>query len=90
LFLVFLALSGAYARPQDEEDLKMSSMLYEIMTSWMKWKYEADKNLIKRDKFKWTILRPGGFSGEPSTGKVEMGRTHLTSMIPVSARKDCK
>lgn len=24
----------------------------------MKWKYEADKNLIKRTKFDWTIVRP--------------------------------
>ena len=54
------------------------------MPLWMKWKYETDKALSQRDAFKWAILRPGGFSDEPGTGKVAMGRTHLMPMIPVS------
>ena len=71
---------------QTEDDLKTSKWLHEMMPLWMKWKYEADKNLTKRDTFKWTILRPGGFSDEPGTSKVTMGRTHLMPMIPVSVQ----
>ena len=51
----------------------------------MNWKYEADKNLVKRTAFKWTILRPGLYADEPGTGKVSIGRTHLKP-IPVSPR----
>ena len=49
----------------------------------MHWKYEADKNLVKRTAFKWTILRPGGLSNNPGEGKVNAGRTHLGKMISV-------
>ena len=28
----------------------------------MHWKYEADKNLVKRTGFNWIILRPGGLT----------------------------
>lgn len=49
----------------------------------MHWKYEADKNLVKRTAFKWTILRPGGLSNNPGEGKVDAGRTHLGKMISV-------
>lgn len=50
----------------------------------MKWKYEADKNLVKRDEFKWTILRPGGLTDEPGKGTASIGRTHLSPTISVS------
>jgi hypothetical protein len=50
----------------------------------MKWKYEADKDLVKRTSFKWTILRPGGLSHESGTKKVSLGITHITTTIPVS------
>ncbi|KAG6846354.1 hypothetical protein H0H93_014491 [Arthromyces matolae] len=43
----------------------------------MHWKYEADKNLVKRDTFKWTIVRPGGLTNAPGTNKAAIGRTHL-------------
>lgn len=52
---------------------------------YVQWKYEADKNLVKRDAFKWTILRPGGLKDEPGTGKATVGRTHLTPQISVSS-----
>ena len=50
----------------------------------MQWKYEADKNLIERNAFKWTILRPGGLADDSGTGKASVGRTHLRPTIPVS------
>jgi hypothetical protein len=50
----------------------------------MHWKYEADKNLVKRDAFKWTIVRPGGLTNNSGTGKADIGRTHLGKTISVS------
>jgi hypothetical protein len=52
----------------------------------MHWKYEADKNLGKRDAFKWTISRPGRLTDEPGTGKVSVGKTHHCA-IPVRPTK---
>jgi nucleoside-diphosphate-sugar epimerase len=66
----------------DEEDLKTSKWLHDVMPLWMKWRYESDKALSQRTAFQWVILRPGGFSDDPGTGKVTMGRTHLMPMIP--------
>jgi hypothetical protein len=43
----------------------------------MHWKYEADKNLVKRTAFKWIILRPGTLANSPGTGTADVGRTHL-------------
>jgi hypothetical protein len=51
--------------------------------AYVKWKYEADKNLVKRTSFKWCILRPGGLTDKPATGKAEIGRTHITEPISV-------
>ena len=45
--------------------------------------YLADKNLSERTAFKWSILRPGGLSDEPGTGKASIGRTHLSPQISV-------
>ena len=49
----------------------------------MHWKYEADKDLVKRTAFKWTILRPGGLTNDPGEGKADVGRTHLGKTISV-------
>ena len=49
----------------------------------MHWKYEADKNLVQRTAFDWTILRPGGLTDDAGTGKVSIGKTHLYPAIPV-------
>ncbi|GLB44433.1 putative NAD(P)H-binding [Lyophyllum shimeji] len=65
----------------NEEDIASSRRVRTAIAAYMHWKYEADKNLVKRDKFKWTILRPGGLSNEPGTGKAAVGRTHITRQI---------
>jgi hypothetical protein len=69
---------------QTEEDVALSTRVRGAIAAYMKWKYEADKNLAKREAFKWTILRPGGLSNEPGTGKASVGRTHLSPPISVS------
>ncbi|RDB17541.1 hypothetical protein Hypma_001181 [Hypsizygus marmoreus] len=61
----------------NEEDLAVSQRVRGAIPAYMHWKYEADKNLVKRDAFKWTILRPGGLTNVPGTGKASVGRTHL-------------
>ncbi|KXN90764.1 hypothetical protein AN958_03651, partial [Leucoagaricus sp. SymC.cos] len=66
----------------DEQDIERSKKYREALGTYIKWKYEADKNLVQRTSFKWTILRPGTLLDEPGTGKVSAGRTHLRPGIP--------
>lgn len=65
-----------------EEDKDRSEKTRKAISAYMKWKYEADKDLVKRTNFKWTILRPGGLSHESGTKKVSLGITHITTTIP--------
>lgn len=69
---------------QNDEDKAMSERTRGAIGKYMQAKYDADKNLAKRDAFKWTILRPGGLSNEPGTGKASIGKAHLTHQISVS------
>ncbi|KAJ7258049.1 NADH(P)-binding-domain-containing protein [Mycena haematopus] len=64
-----------------EEDIALSKRMRDAIPVYVHWKYEADKNLVKRDAFKWTILRPGYLNNEPGTGKASIGRTHFGPTI---------
>ncbi|KAJ7250857.1 hypothetical protein B0H12DRAFT_656958 [Mycena haematopus] len=66
----------------NEEDIALSKGMRDAIPAYVHWKYEADKNLVKRDAFKWTILRPGYYDNEPGTGKASIGRTHFGPTIP--------
>lgn len=68
-----------------EEDIKASKAGRAAIPAYFKYKLEADKNLVKRTAFKWTILRPGHLTEEKGTGKASIGRTHLSPSI---ARED--
>lgn len=59
-----------------EEDIEASKKGHEAIGTYYKWKLEADRNLVKRTTFKWTILRPGRLLDEPGTGKISLGATH--------------
>ncbi|KAF4611946.1 hypothetical protein D9613_003763 [Agrocybe pediades] len=65
----------------NEEDIAVSERVRKAIPVYMKWKYEADKNLVKRTAFKWVILRPGGLTNEPGVGTASVGRTHLGKTI---------
>ncbi|KAF8994873.1 NADH(P)-binding-domain-containing protein [Cyathus striatus] len=65
----------------NEADIAQSKRTRGAIATYMHWKYEADKNLVKRNAFKWTILRPGGLNFNPGTGKASIGRTHITTTI---------
>jgi len=65
----------------NEDDIGRSSRIRKAIPAYMHWKYEADKNLVKRTAFKWIILRPGGLSNNPGEGNVDAGRTHLGKTI---------
>jgi len=58
-------------------DIEASMRIRAAISVYMHWKHEADKNLVKRDAFKWIILRPGGLTDDPGTGKVTVGRTRV-------------
>ncbi|CAE6410321.1 unnamed protein product [Rhizoctonia solani] len=49
--------------------------------AWYKWKYEAEKVLIKRKSFEWIILRPGTLNDNPGVGTADIGRANLTETI---------
>jgi len=65
----------------DERDIAISERIRKSIGPYMHWKYECDKQLIKRTAFKWTILRPGGLVLNPGAGTASIGRTHLTTVI---------
>ncbi|KAJ2919590.1 hypothetical protein MD484_g800, partial [Candolleomyces efflorescens] len=65
----------------NEDDKKLSERMRQMMPAYFQWRYEADKNLVARTAFKWTILRPGGLTEEPGAGKASIGKTHLTVTI---------
>ena len=70
---------------QDEADKQRAEQTRKAIGTYMHWKYEADKNLVQRTAFDWTILRPGGLTDDAGTDKVSIGRTHLYPTIPVRA-----
>ncbi|KAF8186005.1 NADH(P)-binding-domain-containing protein [Pholiota molesta] len=65
----------------NEEDIAVSNRLWKTIGVYMKCKYEADKNLVKRTAFKWIILRPGILTSNPGVGTAAIGRTHLDKTI---------
>ena len=72
-----------YPAHYTEDDKMNSRRVYAALGTYNKWKFEADKNLVARTAFRWTILRPGMLSDTPGTGLVEIGHTHLGTQIPV-------
>ncbi|KIJ40997.1 hypothetical protein M422DRAFT_48792 [Sphaerobolus stellatus SS14] len=66
-----------YPAHYNDEDKERSRKAHEAIGTYYKWKFEADKNLVGRSAFKWTILRPSGLTDGPGTGLVEIGRTHI-------------
>ncbi|KAI0628663.1 hypothetical protein C8Q77DRAFT_1162064 [Trametes polyzona] len=61
----------------DEKDKEMSARTFSMIPGFMKYKFDADKNLSQRTAFKWTILRPNWLTNDAGTGKVAIGRTHI-------------
>lgn len=65
---------------QNKDDIAASKRIWASMPAYMRWKYEAEKNLAERNTFKWTILRPVYLTNEPGTGKASIGKTHFTKI----------
>ncbi|KZS96742.1 NAD(P)-binding protein [Sistotremastrum niveocremeum HHB9708] len=65
----------------NEADKEVSDWLRDKIAAYMQWKYEADKDLVERTAFSWTILRPGTLTHEPGRGTACIGRTHITESI---------
>lgn len=64
-----------------DEDLKHSEAVWQSIGRYMQAKYDADKNLVQRTAFKWTILRPGHLTNEPGTGRATVGKAPLGTSI---------
>ena len=71
---------------KNDDDKEVSRRIREVMPVYMQAKYDADKNLVQRTAFKWTILRPGGLSNKPATGKAKVGKARLKYTISVSSK----
>ncbi|KAI0263220.1 NAD(P)-binding protein [Gloeopeniophorella convolvens] len=65
----------------NDADKALSARMRKIIGDYFHWKYEADKNLVQRTTFPWTILRPSGLADDPGTGRLDIGRTHITARI---------
>lgn len=61
-----------------EKDRQMSERMWKAIPKYLEAKYDADKNLISRTRFNWTILRPSGLTDAPGKGKVSLGQTAMT------------
>ena len=68
---------------QNEADRAASARAWLSLGNYFHWKYQADKDLVGRTTFPWTIIRPTGLINEPGTGCADIGRTHVTAMISV-------
>ncbi|KAF9474521.1 NAD(P)-binding protein [Pholiota conissans] len=85
---LFILVSSIDARDPDvipphynAQDVAFSKQVRNVLGYYLKWKYEADKNIAKRTAFKWIILRPGELTNGPGLGKATLGRTHMTASI---------
>ncbi|KAF8651067.1 hypothetical protein AX16_004930 [Volvariella volvacea WC 439] len=87
---LFIALSAVDTRDTEkeppahynEEDINMSKELRKLLPAYFHWRYEADKALVKRDAFKWIIVRAGGFKEGAGVGTAQIGRTGIMAEIP--------
>jgi len=83
-----LLLSSADVRDPDQipphwndADKASSARARLSLSNYFHWKYQADKDLVRRTAFPWTILRLTGLLDGPGTGCADIGRTHVTALI---------
>ncbi|KAJ9632090.1 hypothetical protein H2203_000491 [Taxawa tesnikishii (nom. ined.)] len=68
----------------NDEDRDRSERVWNAIGVYMKAKFAADRDLVTnnaRRGLEYTIVRPGGLSTEPGTGKVDAGKVHLAQQI---------
>ncbi|KAL1302736.1 hypothetical protein AAFC00_003090 [Neodothiora populina] len=68
----------------DEKDKTMSGRVWGVIEPFLEAKLAADKDLVTnnaRRGLEYTIIRPGGLTNSPETGKVQAGKVHITTMI---------
>ena len=69
----------------DSNDVRRSDGVWSAIGNYMRAKLAADIDLRTKNaqrNLKYTILRPGGLSEQPGTGRVAAGKVHLNAMIP--------
>ncbi|CAE6502707.1 unnamed protein product [Rhizoctonia solani] len=64
-----------------EADKQAALVHRKAIAAWYKWKYEAEKVLVKKKSFEWIILRPGTLNDQAATGTADIGRANLTQTI---------
>ncbi|OBZ74305.1 hypothetical protein A0H81_05593 [Grifola frondosa] len=66
----------------DEADIQRSVQYHQDLGDYMRWKYEADKNLVQRTAFQWTIVRPSTLLDTPGTHTASIGRPTSLNLYP--------
>lgn len=69
----------------NDGDRDRSDKVWGAIGPYMVAKLAADTSLVtenSRRRLDYTIVRPGGLSQEPGTGKISAGKVHLNNMIP--------
>jgi len=68
----------------DDGDRDRSNRVWTVIKPYMEAKFTADRNLVtenERRGLEYTIVRPGGLSNEPGTGRIAAGKVHLNTTI---------
>lgn len=74
-----------YGLPENAGSKERSDRQWSAIGAYMAAKYAADRDLRTRNserKLDYTIVRPGGLSLEPGTGKIQAGKVTLVPTIP--------
>ncbi|KAF2160938.1 hypothetical protein M409DRAFT_28544 [Zasmidium cellare ATCC 36951] len=69
----------------NDGDRDRSNKVWNAIGPYMSAKLTADTSLVTQNSrrgLEYTIVRPGGLSQDPATGKVAAGKVHLNNMIP--------
>ncbi|SMR47675.1 unnamed protein product [Zymoseptoria tritici ST99CH_3D1] len=90
----YIIVSGVDVRDRENKpepewyhdgDRERSNKTWDAIGPYMHAKFAADRSLVTendRRGLEYTIVRPGGLSQDPGTGKVAAGKPHITVMVP--------
>lgn len=68
----------------NDADRERSNKVWGAIGPYMAAKFAADRDLVTKNNergLEYTIVRPGGLSQDPGTGKIAAGKVHFDTMI---------
>ncbi|KAI0771773.1 NADH(P)-binding-domain-containing protein [Irpex lacteus] len=79
-----------YPTHYTDDDIQWSKRIRAAVPAYMQAKYNANKNLVSRTGFRWTILRPGVLYSGVGEGRGIIGKAHLAravSLLPLNLER---